>query len=81
MSATDSTPLLKHISPLIQWGKDYATWELIGAVTAFFGKDLFKKAAKLDFDRAMREASMTLTPDGWEKQQRRFEDSDPIRPR
>ena len=77
----DSTPLLKHISPFLQWAKDYATWEVIGAVSAFFGKDLFKKAASGDFEKAAHEASMVLTPDGWENQRERFENDSPIRPR
>lgn len=71
------------VRPLLQFVKDYASWELLGAASAFFGKDFFKSktAQAKDIEKAAKDGYTFLTPDGWETDRRRFEDSNPIKPR
>jgi hypothetical protein len=71
------------LRPLLQFAKDYASWEILGAVSAFFGKDLFKSktAQAKDMEKAAKDGATFLTPDGWETDRLRFENSNPIKPR
>jgi hypothetical protein len=80
IAAMDLAPLSKNIPGWLQSLRDYAVWELIGAAGAYFGITK-KKSTSVEVDKATKEGAMFLTPDGWETDQRRFENSDPIKPR
>ena len=62
--------------------KEYATWEILGAGGGYLMRSFRKnRAVQADTDKATKEGAMFLTPDGWQTDKLRFENSDPIKPR
>ena len=70
------------LAPILKALKEHEQWELISAASAIFFKLIRGQAESTkEAERAAREGSMSLTPDGWAAGKPRFDSSDPIQPR
>ena len=67
------------LTPFLRPFKDYASWELMGVALVLLRK-MFKRTTS-DNPHAANDSDMSLTPDGWTSNKRRFTSDSPIQPR